>query len=185
MFSGIIQELGLVRRTDVSRTQARLILEVSSALAKRLKIGSSLAVNGVCLSVIAKKGSLLSFDIISETLQRTNLGLLKAGHRVNVEPSLRWGDPIDGHPVMGHVDGIGKIVRRIEKEGQTTLIITFSVSSRCCIVEKGSIAVDGVSLTVGRVRSNQFEVYLIPHTLVHTTLGVKKKHEVVNIEVDR
>jgi riboflavin synthase alpha subunit len=171
MFTGIVQELGKVREAKPSPAGMELAVEC------RLKAreGDSVCVNGVCLSARPSKG-VLRFDVVHETLSRTNLGALQPGDRVNLEPSLRYGDPLGGHIVSGHVDAQGTMIERTLIEVPKDLLPY--------IVSKGSIAVDGVSLTVVKVTGRRFSVALIPLTLEKTTLGLKGKGDKVNIEVD-
>ncbi len=182
MFSGIVQFIGTVRAavSDVIDVQASGLAESSS----RIKLGDSIAVNGVCLTVTAHQGDQVSFDISTETRRRTNLGALSSGSEVNIELSLRVGDPIAGHFVLGHVDAVGEVLRR-EDEGNTIrLVISLPNETRGLIVPKGSVAVDGVSLTVGEVTSESFSVYLVPHTVAATTFQSFAVGRKVNIEAD-
>jgi len=177
MFTGIIEATGRV----VQFGGKRLWLETPL---KRLKLGESVAIDGVCLTVsaIRKHGAL--FDVGPETRRITTLGKLHVGDRVNLERALRVGDRLGGHWVSGHVEGLAKIIR-IEKEGKS-FWYTFHVPAGLCksILPKGSLAVDGISLTVAQIRGQQVRVMIIPHTLSHTTLGRKKAGDNVNIETD-
>ena len=171
MFTGIVREVGTVASFD----GARLVVETGTDAG----IGDSVAIAGVCLTVTARENGTLAFDLVPETLDRTTLGRLAAGARVNVEPSLRAGDPLGGHIVQGHVDGVG----RLRERGDLTWFDAPPEIVRYC-VEKGSIAVDGTSLTVAAVDENGFAVALIPHTLEATTLGSLEPGDPVNLEVD-
>lgn len=171
MFTGIVQELGTVR--DAGPSPAGMELAVQCAI--EAKEGDSVCVNGVCLSARPSKG-VLRFDVVHETLSRTNLGKLKPGDRVNLEPSLRYGDPLGGHIVTGHVDAQGVMVERT--------VIQVPKDLLPFLATKGSVAVDGVSLTIASVKGNRFTVALIPLTIEKTTLGIKGKGDTVNIEVD-
>src|SRR5438477_7185141 len=170
MFTGIVREVGRVLSFD----GRRLVVE---AEATRAAEGDSVAVDGVCLTAV--DGSQLAFDVVDETLARTTLGALEPGDRVNLEPALRAGDPLGGHLVQGHVDGLG----RVRAVGEPVWIDASSELLRYC-VEKGSITVDGVSLTVAAVDGEGFAVALVPHTLEVTTLGELEAGDPVNLEVD-
>jgi riboflavin synthase len=171
MFTGIVREVGTVRAFDGSR----LVIETAT----EAEIGDSVAIAGVCLTVTGRENGSLTFDVVAETLDRTTLGNLALGGRVNVEPSLRAGDPLGGHIVQGHVDGIGCLRERAD----LTWFAAPPEITRYC-VEKGSIAVDGTSLTVAAVDGGGFAVALIPHTLEATTLGSLQPGDAVNLEVD-
>jgi riboflavin synthase len=171
MFTGIVRERGRVASFD----GARLIVETATAA----DLGDSVAIAGVCLTVAARDNGSLAFDVVPETLARTTLGGLGAGDEVNVEASLRAGDPLGGHIVQGHVDGVGQLRER----GELTWFDAPAEIVRYC-VEKGSIAVDGTSLTVAAVDEGGFAVALVPHTLEATTLGALVPGDGVNLEVD-
>jgi len=176
MFTGIVREVGTVRAFDGSR----LVVETSTDAG----IGDSVAIAGVCLTVTGREDGALTFDVVAETLDRTTLGRLAVGSRVNVEPSLRAGDPLGGHIVQGHVDGIGR-VRSLEPEGDGARLTVEAPPEllRYC-VEKGSITIDGVSLTVAGLAEDAFSVALIPHTLSETTLSALDPGDEVNLEAD-
>ncbi len=171
MFTGIVREVGTV----VSFNGTRLEVETSAAA----ELGDSVAIAGVCLTVIGRENGTLAFVVVGETLDRTTLGSVTTGTRVNVEPSLRAGDPLGGHIVQGHVDGVGTLRER----GELTWFDAPPELNRYC-VEKGSIAIDGTSLTVAAVDHEGFAVALIPHTLAATTLGLLEPGDPVNLEVD-
>ena len=171
MFTGIVREVGTVASFDGTR----LVVETAT----EATIGDSVAISGVCLTVTGRENGGLAFDVVAETLDRTTLGKLAAGARVNVEPSLRVGDQLGGHIVQGHVDGVGSLRER----GDLTWFDAPPEIVRYC-VEKGSIAVDGTSLTVATVDDEGFAVALIPHTLEATTLGSLEPGDAVNLEVD-
>lgn len=186
MFTGIVKCRGVVndvRMHEREGSALTLVVDINE-LAGRTKIGDSISVNGVCLTVIALDGSNATFNVIGETVRRSNVGMLKKGDYVNLEPSIRAGESMDGHFVLGHVDGTGTIVERREEGDQVLMGIEVSRELMKYIAMKGSVAVDGVSLTVAGVKDNIFYVALIPHTLHVTTLGLKGKGEKVNIEVD-
>ena len=183
MFSGIVEDLGKVE--SLKPTEKGALITVGTGLpSAKIKIGDSIAVSGACLTVVAKTRGTLSMDISAETLRRTTLGQLKPGDPLNLERSLSLNTLLNGHLVSGHVDGLGKIVS-IEPEGDSRLF-TFKVKPEQAryLVEKGSVAVDGISLTVFNVRRRRFSCALIPHTLKVTTLGTKQPGAAVNIESD-
>jgi riboflavin synthase len=179
MFTGIVRELGRVSAFDGSRLRI-----TAPETAPGVAVGDSVAIAGVCLTVVENGGGELSFDAVPETISRTSLGRLRAGDGVNVEPALRAGDAMGGHVMQGHVDGVGA-VRSVEAEGDGKRIWFDAPSEllRYC-VEKGSIAVDGTSLTVAALDDGGFAVALIPHTLSATTLGSLAPGDTVNLEVD-
>src|SRR6478609_11403176 len=157
MFTGLIREVGRV----VSFEDGRLTI----ASAQEAELGDSIAIDGVCLTVVAREEGTLAFQAVPETLARTSLGTLEAGSRVNLEPALRAGDPLGGHYVQGHIDGVGS-VRSVEPEGEGKRIWTDAPAELLrYIVEKGSVSVQGVSLTVAAAAEDGFAVALIPHTL--------------------
>jgi riboflavin synthase len=169
VFTGIVREVGRVESFDGHR----LVVAARTSAAE----GDSVSVDGVCLTAV--DGSRLAFDVVGETLSRTTLGALKAGDRVNLEPALRAGDPLGGHIVQGHVDGIGHV-----REAADLVWIDAPADLLRYCVEKGSITVDGVSLTVAAVDDRGFAVALVPHTLEVTTLGGLEPGDAVNLEVD-
>jgi riboflavin synthase len=179
MFTGIVRELGTVQAFDGSR-----LVVAAPETAAAAAVGDSVAVAGVCLTVVANEDGRLAFDAVAETLSRTALGSLEPGDAVNVEPSLRVGDPLGGHVVQGHVDAVGR-VRSVTPEGDGRRVWVDAPEAvvRYCI-EKGSIAVDGVSLTVAAFDDDGFEVALIPHTLAVTTLGRLEPGDELNLEAD-
>jgi riboflavin synthase len=183
MFTGIIADLGSIRR--MTRKGADALLEVDASMPlEDIRIGDSIAVNGACLTVTQKADRRFTADVSAETLSRTNLGALKAGDRVNLEKALRFNDFLGGHLVLGHVDGQGKLQGKTHQTNSIIFGIEIPEGLVRYIVEKGSIAVDGVSLTVNRCEKNRFYVNMIPHTAQVTTLGFKKVGESVNIETD-
>ena len=183
MFTGIIEELGEV--VDVqSRGDSAVLVVRASLVASDAAHGASIAVNGVCLTVIGAEGARLSFDVMAETLKRSVVGALRAGERVNLERSVRADGRLDGHIVQGHVDGTGVVISRTP--GDAWDLVRFGLPAELSkfVAEKGSVAVDGVSLTVTAVGDDWFEVGLIPETLRATTLGTKQPGDPVNLEVD-
>ena len=183
MFTGIVRELGTVAAVGGGEAGIRLELD-APATAAQASVGDSVALGGACLTVVALDGGRLAFDAVPETLARTSLGRLAAGDRVNVEPALRVGEPLGGHVLQGHVDGLGS-VRSVEPEGDGRRVWVHAPVEllRYC-AEKGSVAVDGVSLTVAALDDEGFAVALIPHTLDVTTLGALAPGDPVNVEVD-
>ena len=179
MFTGIVRELGTV----VSFDDSRLVVAAAETAASAA-VGDSVAVGGVCLTVVEAPEGRLGFDVVPETLARTALGRIGPGDAVNLEPSLRVGDPLGGHVVQGHVDAVGR-VRAVTPEGDSRRVWIDAPETviRYCIA-KGSIAVDGVSLTVAAFDDEGFEVALIPHTLAVTTLGRLEPGDEVNLEAD-
>ena len=183
MFSGIVEEKAKVR--SISKTLQGYSLTVESKTAsKDAKIGDSIAVNGVCLTVVGASKTELGFDIMSETFRMTNLSKITAGETVNLERSLRVGDRISGHFVTGHVDCIGKIQAVSRQADNYTLDVGLPADKMMYAAAKGSIAVDGVSLTIAEVKNNLVRICLIPLTLQSTNLGAKEKKDMVNIEFD-
>ncbi len=183
MFTGIIEDLGTVHQIKHSNESAVITIRTALPTA-RVAIGESIAVSGCCLTVIRKSRGSIAMDVSAETLRRTILGELKPGDRVNLERCLTLNKLLGGHLVSGHVDGVGRIVS-IKPEGDSRLY-TFEVGAKESryLVEKGSVALDGISLTVFDIRGRRFNVALIPHTLTMTTLGYKQAGSTVNVESD-
>ncbi|MFQ5998539.1 MAG: riboflavin synthase, partial [Candidatus Bathyarchaeia archaeon] len=172
-----------VDRIEKRAENIQLYLDLGK-LAQHTKIGDSVSLNGACLTIVQRSKAIACFETIAETLSRTNLGDLRVNDEVNVERSVRLQDRIGGHIVMGHVDGLGSILLKDNLKGSTKLWISAPPDILQFIVSKGSIALDGISFTVGEVEKERFSVYLIPHTLSVTNLGKKQSGELVNIEVD-
>ena len=184
MFTGIVEELGSVRSMLSNGTGGRLEIECATVLADA-EVGASIAVNGCCLTVVGLGDGSWTADVHVETLDRTTLGHLHPGAPVNLERPLRFADRLGGHLVQGHVDAVGEISAREEQpDGSAVVTITAPSSITRYVVEKGSISVDGVSLTVTSVDDLSFAVALIPHTLEVTTLGRRQPGDGVNLEVD-
>ncbi|MBI2870849.1 MAG: riboflavin synthase [Candidatus Omnitrophica bacterium] len=186
MFSGIVRTVGTVDSLmRIGRSGAELAVKVYGTNPfPELECGESIAVNGACLTVAAIKGEVLHLDLMAPTLEKTNLGCLNPGDLVNLEPALRVGDPLGGHFVSGHIDGTSEI-REIRKEGETTYLdLTAGGQLLDGLIPQGSVAIDGVSLTVASLEPEGFTVGLIPFTLARTTLSFKKAGEVLNIELD-
>ena len=179
MFTGIVECVGIVRK-GLSET---LSVEVP-AIWKDVKVGSSVAVHGVCLTVVRKTEKRLYFNVIGETKARTVLGKFRAGQKVNLERSMKAGGRFEGHVVLGHVDGVGKIQKVLDQKGQTSFLIGYPPALKRFLVEKGSVAVNGVSMTLGKVGQKAFWVHCIPHTYRRTHFGSLKPGEPVNLEGD-
>lgn len=183
MFTGIVESMGTVKRLARKGEDARLFIDTSMNL-DDLKIGDSIAINGACLTVTEKTGSIFSADVSAETMARTNIKFLKSGEKVNLEKSLRMNSFLGGHLVLGHVDGMGKIQEKIIKANSIQFGVEIDNELSRYVVEKGSIAVDGISLTVNSCEKNRIYVNMIPYTARNTTLEFKKVADLVNIETD-
>ena len=184
MFTGIVQAVGRVCTVEKRGADARLALDAAGLGLEDVAIGDSIAVAGVCLTVVALDASGFAFDVSPETLSRTTLGTLAAGDPVNLEKSLRLADRLGGHLVAGHVDGVGKVVAVHDDGAAQRWIFSAPQTLARYIAVKGSIAIDGTSLTVNDVDGNSFGITLIPHTLAVTTFGARKAGDAVNLEVD-
>jgi len=183
MFTGIIEELGRVR--NLKRGADISVLEIEAdRISQDVEIGESISVNGACLTVVKKIGRNIVFEVMRETLDRTNLGELKFNDQVNLERALRVGDRISGHFVTGHIDCVGVIRDKRYTENNLCLEIALPAKFLPLIAPKGSVCVDGISLTVVDRRNSSFTVYIIPHTLKTTTLGFKGHSAKVNLEFD-
>ncbi|MBK8482213.1 MAG: riboflavin synthase [Proteobacteria bacterium] len=182
MFTGLIQDVGSV--LALLPQADGCALTISTRLAAGLKSGDSLAVNGVCLTVGAPKEGRVSATVVAETLRRSTLGALRVGARVNLEPALRVGDVLGGHLVQGHVDDRGTVLAQGPRDGGWELRIGAAPELLRYVAAKGSITVDGVSLTVARLDACDFSVALVPHTLEATVLGDRRVGAAVNLEVD-
>lgn len=182
MFTGIIRHVGRVHSVGTTAAGARLAIELGP-LAQGLREGDSVAINGACLTAAAVGGERAAFDVIAETLGRTTLGSLRANSPVNLERALGVGDALDGHLVQGHVDAVA-VVRRIERGGQWRIEFQVDASVTDEMVAKGSVALDGVSLTLAGVSRGRFAVALIPTTLAETTLADLRAGDRVNVETD-
>ena len=183
MFTGLVQSLGRVLAKEADRHGGCKLL-IEDAMAPKLVLGESIAVNGACLTVTEFEAKSFAFQVGPETLIKTNLGSLAGGESVNLERALRLGDPLGGHIVTGHIDGVGTIEKRIASGEWETIWFRCPTALDDLMVIKGSIAVDGVSLTLVDVEPGRFSVMLIPHTLAHTTLGIKRPGVTVNLEAD-
>ncbi|MGM9519154.1 MAG: riboflavin synthase [Phascolarctobacterium sp.] len=183
MFTGLVAELGTVQRLARQGNSYHLTVGAKKVL-ENLKIGDSVAVNGACLTVVRMDDSGFTADVMPETVRLTNIGSLQPGSKVNLERTLRLCDGLDGHIVSGHVEGLGTISEQ-RPEG-IAVVVTISTPPELLkyIIKKGSIAIDGISLTVTEVTDTSFSVSLIPHTAKETTLGFKKVGDSVNLETD-
>ncbi|MBU2540980.1 MAG: riboflavin synthase [Candidatus Omnitrophica bacterium] len=183
MFTGIIEELGKVKALERRGRLFRLGIEAEK-ITQDIKIGDSISVNGVCLTLVAVENNLISFDVLNETVQRSNIGGLRTLENVNLERALKVGDRLSGHFVNGHIDCMGIIRKKTYKDNNLCYEISFPSEFSSYAVEKGSIAVDGISLTISQIRGGSFSVNVIPHTLVNTTLKFKGPSSKVNLEFD-
>lgn len=183
MFTGLVEMRAAVRGLVPDPPGVRLVVEAPS-IASEIQVGDSIAVNGCCLTVVEVEGDSFGFDAGEETLNRTNLGQLAEGSGVNLERSLKLGDRVGGHFVTGHIDGVGTLDQRIDDEEWSTFWVRAPRTLMLQMASKGSVSVDGVSLTLVDVEDERFSVALIPHTLNVTTLGPMKKGDPVNLETD-
>jgi riboflavin synthase len=183
MFTGIIEHLGKVKQVKLQASSAIIVVDVGP-LSDDVNPGNSIAINGACLTVTQIKDSEVYFDVSTETLSKTTIGGLKTSDNINIERSLKMGDKLGGHFVTGHIDGVG-VINKVENEpGQCTVWFSVSEELTNMMIKKGSVAVDGISLTIVEIRDGLFSVALIPYTLEATTLGFKKAGQKVNIETD-
>jgi riboflavin synthase len=184
MFTGLIERMGEVRQIEPDGAGGRILVLAAPGFAAELALGESVAVNGACLTVIARDADSIQFQAGPETLRRTNLGKLTPSDRVNLERALRLSDRLGGHLVQGHIDGVGHIIERQSQGDWETVWFACPPELAKQMVSKGSVAVDGVSLTLVDVAAARFSVALIPHTLTNTTLGFKQPGATVNLETD-
>ncbi len=183
MFTGLIEDVGTIQRLD--RGNQSTTLTVATALAGQgFRLGDSLAVNGACLTVVAVTGATVSLTAVAETMARTALGDLAPGHRVNLERPLQLGARLDGHLVQGHVDGVGRMESVVPEGDAYRVSLSFPPELERYLVPKGSVAVEGISLTVAALSPGRFEVSVIPHTWEQTTLAAKGRGARVNLEMD-
>lgn len=183
MFTGIIQKIGTVMRVNRTGGPMKLVVDTGQ-LAERVDIGGSVAVDGVCLTATKIAGQHLTFDVGAESVSRSTLGSFQPGRSVNLELPLAAGDPLGGHIVQGHVDAVGTISNIRTNPDGTSLAVSATPEATGEMVLKGSVAIDGVSLTISAMEAERFEVYLIPHTLDSTTLKNKNIGDRVNLETD-
>jgi riboflavin synthase len=184
MFTGLVSDIGVVERVVPRQGGARLTLRPAALPVEALVLGESVACSGVCLTVVERGGGLVAFDAVPETLSRTTIGGWRPGARVNLERALALGDRLGGHLVQGHVDAVGEVLSRAAEGQGARLAISLPAPIAALVAEKGSIAVDGVSLTVAAAGRDRFEVALIPETLARTTLGEARPGTKVNLEAD-
>ena len=182
MFTGIIESLGEIQQLE--RDGGNLHISINSSMAQELKIDQSVAHNGVCLTVVSLDGNAYTVTAIDETLQKTNLGEMKVGDKVNLERAMILGSRLDGHIVQGHVDQTGKCIAVLEKDGSWFFTFEYDASQNNVTIEKGSITIDGVSLTVVDSGKNTFSVAIIPYTYEHTRFNTYKVGSTVNLEFD-
>ena len=183
MFTGLVAELGIIKTMKKGAKSYQLTIEADK-LAKTLKIGESIAVNGACLTVVAFTEKDFTVDVMPETVRMSTISSYKSGEKVNLEKTLRLQDGLDGHIVSGHIEGIGQIILKKKEDIASLVTIRIPAELTRYIIKKGSIAVDGISLTVTDVTEDTFTVSLIPHTAKETTLGFKNIGDSVNIETD-
>ena len=186
MFTGIVEGIGIIKKFEKktnTRSAAKMKVDLGN-LAKGLKTGHSVAINGVCLTVTRISKSEAEFEMIEETIKKTDLGKLESGDKVNIERSLKVGDRMEGHFVLGHIDGTGKIINIKKFPKEIKLWIELPNNLIKYVVKKGSIAIDGISLTLVDIIKNKISVCIIPHTMEITNLNSKKIGDKVNIETD-
>jgi riboflavin synthase len=184
VFSGLVKGIGRVASRANTGADARFVIELGSARVEPLVVGGSIALNGVCLTAVDVARGGFTADVSAATLAVTTLRRLTAGARVNLESPLRAGDPLDGHIVTGHVDGVGEVISVEAVGGSKRVVVAVPAALSRYIAAKGSVAVDGVSLTVNAVGAAEFEVNIIPHTQAVTVIGEYARGTAVNIEVD-
>jgi len=183
MFTGIVKEKG--KTLEIAKKSGRFYLTIGTNTAlKNKKIGQSVSVNGACLTIKKIKGKKVTFEVMDETLKKTNLKNIKKGGLVNLEPAMIFGESFDGHIVQGHVDCTEKILDVRKEKSQKILKISFNKKHSKLLKLKGSIAIDGVSLTISKIEKGFFEVCLVSHTLKTTTLSELEKNDIVNLEFD-
>lgn len=184
MFTGLVRCLGTVAEAASFGKGRRFRIELN-ILAGTVEVGQSVAVNGTCLTVTTVAGKFATFDVVAETVSRTNLGMLRPGDVVNLEPALKAGEALDGHFVLGHVDAIGRLIELdVVNPDQRVLKFSLSPEIRHLVAEKGSIAIDGISLTVSGAGQDWFTIAVIPHSWANSTLSRLKNGDAVNLEVD-
>ncbi len=181
MFTGLVEDIGVVKGVELSSKGGHI--KVQTGL-KDIKVGDSISVNGVCLTVVSMAENVLSFDVSLETLKRSNIKFLKEGDRVNLERALRLGDRLGGHILQGHIDFTSRVIS-LERQGEHwTLKIEIPKDWALYFVEKGSVGIDGISLTVNSLQEGAISINIIPHTYLNTNLSYRKKGSYVNVEVD-
>ena len=183
MFTGIIERIGAIRKIEAKKNLLVFSIDLGP-LAKKVRVGDSVSVSGVCLTVTAKQATVASFDLMKETIEKTSLRYLGGGDKVNLELALQAASRLGGHFVTGHVDEVAVIKKITQEKNWVAVRLGISRANHKYFVPKGSVTVDGISLTIGKVGKGYAEVYLIPYTLKVTTLGAKKAGDYVNIETD-
>ena len=183
MFTGLIEGIGTLLRTDRQGADSKMVIDAHGAL-EELVLGESIAVNGACLTVASFGGNVFAADVSAETLSRTTLGSKTAGSRFNLERALRLGDRLGGHLVSGHVDGIGTLIDKTQDGRSWRLFFRIPQDIARYVVEKGSVAIDGISLTINGCEADRFDVNIVPHTARQTTLQWLQVGDQVNIETD-
>lgn len=184
MFTGLVEELGIIKQIQKESTDAIALSVECQRVGKDAAIGDSISINGCCLTIVKIDGDVLQFQAGDETMSRTNLGTLEVGSQVNLERALRAGDRLGGHYVSGHVDAVGKVQQRNDVDQWAEFWFEVPAELTRQMATKGSVTVDGVSLTLVEVEESRFSVALIPHTLKETTLGGRNVGDPVNIETD-
>ncbi len=184
MFTGLVSDMGTVERVAPRQGGVRLTLRPRLLEVDALRLGESIACSGCCLTVAERGGGLVSFDAVPETLSRTTIGSWRPGTTVNLERALALGDRLGGHIVAGHVDAVAAVLARVPEGQGARLTVALPAAVAALVAEKGSVAVDGVSLTVARALRDRFELALIPETLARTTLGAAGPGTLVNLEAD-
>ena len=183
MFTGIVEELGQIKTIEPKSKGIRYTI-TAKVVMDELKTGDSISINGVCLTIIKKQKDSFCMDLVEETLNKSNLGELKVGDFVNLERAMKVSDRLGGHIVQGHVETLGVILEKQMQDEEAILSVGLDPEWMRFCIPKGSITLDGVSLTIARINGNIIEIALIPHTLENTTLGIKGKSETLNIETD-
>ena len=183
MFTGIVEELAQIKSIKPKSKGIRYTIS-AEVIVDDLKIGDSISVNGVCLTIVEREKDSFCMDLVEETLNKSNLGELKVGDFVNLERAMRVSDRLGGHIVQGHVETLGVILEKQMQDEEAILSVGLDPEWMRFCIPKGSITLDGVSLTIARINGNIIEIALIPHTLENTTLGIKEKSETLNIETD-
>ena len=183
MFTGIVEELGQIQEIDSKSSGMRVTIS-ANLVTDDLNIGDSISINGVCLTVTQKKDRKFSLDLVPETLDKTNLGELIEGNYVNLERAMRASDRFGGHILLGHIETLGVILDKQQQEDNAVISVGLDPEWMRFCLPKGSIALDGISLTISNITANIIEIALIPHTIENTTLGLKSKSDTLNIEMD-
>lgn len=183
MFTGLVEEMGIITESKDAGDGKRIRISCEKVI-DDLNVKESISVNGVCLTVIEKSDNYFGVDVVMETLKRSNIGDIKVGDKVNLERSLLLSSRLGGHMVQGHVDGTARVISHIRGANSSTLTIELPENLREFVVEKGSISLDGISLTIADLQKGQLSVALIPYTLETTTLGNREKGDLLNVEVD-